>query len=41
MVEIVNPIGDGRMFGHDAGGIGHRGKILWFIRWGFVGEVIG
>jgi hypothetical protein len=24
MVEIVNPIGDRRMFGHDAGGIGHR-----------------
>ncbi len=32
MVEIVNPVGDRRMFGHDAGGIGHQGKFLWFVR---------
>jgi hypothetical protein len=24
VIEIVDPVGDRGMFGHDAGGIGHR-----------------
>ena len=33
MVEIVDPVGDRRMFGHDAGGIGHRSNSsAWFVQ---------
>jgi hypothetical protein len=32
VVEIVDPVGDRRMFGHDAGGIGHwSNSSAWVV----------
>ena len=32
VVEIVDPVGDRRMCGHDAGGIGHQERFLCLVR---------
>ena len=33
VIEIVDPVGDRGMLGHDAGGIGHRSKSsVWFVQ---------
>jgi hypothetical protein len=33
VIEIVDPVGDWWMFGHDAGGIGHwSNSSAWFVQ---------